>query len=730
MIRFFLAIVLFLWSITTVLAGEGMWLPHLLKQLNEKEMQSMGMKMSASDIYDVNKGSLKDAIVHFGGFCTGEVISSKGLLLTNHHCGYSRIQSHSTLTSNYLKDGFWAYSLAEELPNPGLFVTFISRIDDVTHQVLQDVEDNMTESERKQQVDRNISKILAETPKADFEENMIRAFFHGNQFFMFTTVTYNDVRLVGAPPSSIGKFGADTDNWEWPRHTGDFALFRIYAGPDNMPAAYSPDNIPYTPKHHLPISLDGVAEDDFTLVFGFPGRTDQYLPAIAVEQILAIQNPAKIKIRERVLAILDKDMRADPAVQIQYAPKYASVANAYKKWIGESQGLETVNALQKKRDFEKEFQSRVSKNTLWNQSYGKILSEMEELYQKVSPYYYARDVFSEVLGRNSDLMRFASTASTLIRIAENNGEDAFFTRWAQMKDGLKEQFKDHHGPTDSKVYAALLEMFVDMAAAAHIPGYIKTFAERRSFDELTKMTYSTSNLASFEKMEQLMEGQDFQQIISALQSDPAYMIYKSIADAYNDNVVGDLRVYQQEIDLLQRTYMKALIEVFPEKRFWPDANSTLRVTYGNVEGYRPRDAVRYQPKTYLSGVIDKYVPDDYEFDLPSKLIELSASKDFGWYADETGDVPICFLGSNHTTGGNSGSPAIDAYGNLVGLNFDRVWEGTMSDLNYDRSICRNIMVDSRYILFIIDKFAGAKNIMAELTLVYPKSNKKPPVFGK
>jgi len=725
---YLLFIILTFYAITPSFAGEGMWLPHLLKQLNEKEMQSMGMKMSASDIYDVNKGSLKDAIVHFGGFCTGEVISSQGLVLTNHHCGYARIQSHSSLESNYLKDGFWARNIEEELPNPGLFVTFISRIDEVTDAILYEVKADMTEAERTSMVDKNINKLLEETIRESYEDVLIRAFFNGNQYFMFTTITYRDVRLVGTPPSSIGKFGADTDNWEWPRHTGDFALFRIYADQNNMPAEYSPDNIPFVPKHHLPISLDGVSENDFTLVFGFPGRTDQYLPAIAVEQVLEVQNPLKIAIRERVLSILDQDMRADPAIQIQYAPKYASTANAYKKWIGESQGLRSVNALQKKLDYEKDFQERLKKNKEWSNQYGSILPQFDRLYAEVSHLIYARDLFSEMLGRNSDMMRFASTASLMLRIAQNNGEDALFTRWNQMKAGLQEQYRDYHGPTDSKVYSALLEMFVEKADESHVPGYILGLSRNGSFDEASRLVYANSYLSSFEKLETLMDGTGMEQIVSSLEADPAYLIYKSIVDSYNEKVVGDLRTLQQEIDQLQRMYIKAQMEVFAEKRFWPDANSTLRVTYGNVEGYQPRDAVRYHPKTYLSGVIEKYVPNDYEFDLPEQLLQLHESKNYGWYADETGDVPICFLGSNHTTGGNSGSPAIDAYGNLVGLNFDRVWEGTMSDLNYDRSICRNIMVDARYILFIIDKFAGAKNIMSELTLVYPKTKKTPPKF--
>lgn len=715
---------------TTSHAGEGMWLPHLLKQLNEAEMQSLGMKMTAEDIYSVNNGSLKDAIVHFGGFCTGEVISSKGLVLTNHHCGYSRIQSHSTLERNYLKNGFWARSIDEELANPGLFVTFISRIEEVTDQALKGITDEMDEKERNILINQNLESIKSSTKLSEFEDVLIRPFYHGNQYFMFVTVTYSDVRLVGAPPSSIGKFGADTDNWEWPRHTGDFALFRIYADKDNNPAEYSESNVPYQPKHHLPISLDGVEEGDFTLVFGFPGRTEQYIPAVAVDQIVETLNPLKIEIRERALAILDQAMRNDPAIQIKYASKYASVANYYKKWIGESQGLIAVDALQKKRNYESEFQKKVNNNRKWRKAYGNILPQFDSLYASYEPLAYARDLFSEILGRNSDMMRYSSAASQLIRIGENNGKEAFFNRWEQSKGAMSDLYKNYDADTDEKVYAELLRLFDQFADESYYPAYLNEKLEGQTggFDSLAASIYRQSYLTTFELLEKLMEGDDFEYILGQLKTDPAYMLYSELVNSYNGQVVTPLREVQEKIDPLQRLYMKAQMEVMDETTFWPDANSTMRVTYGQAEGYQPRDAVTYKPITYLSGVIDKYVPGDYEFDLPPKLLQLVGSRDYGIYTDDTGDVPICFLGSNHTTGGNSGSPAIDAYGNLIGLNFDRVWEGTMSDLNYDRSICRNIMVDARYILFIIDKFANARNIMSELTLVYPKSKKTPPVY--
>jgi hypothetical protein len=711
-------------------AGEGMWLPHLLKQLNEAEMKDLGMKMSALDIYNVNKGSLKDAIVHFGGFCTGEVISDKGLVLTNHHCGYGRIQSHSSMEKNLLEHGFWASNLKQELPNPGLFVTFIIRIEEVTKEVLSGIPPDATEIERMQMVNRNLETVKKNAKLGKNEDAMVKPFFHGNQFFMFFTKTYRDIRLVGAPPSSVGKFGADTDNWEWPRHTGDFALFRIYADKNNEPAEFSEDNVPFKPKHFLPISLDGVEEGDFTLVFGFPGKTDQYLPGIALEQTIHSLNPIKIEIREKVLSILDQGMRSNLQTKIQYASKYASIANAYKKWIGERQGLLEVNALEKKNAREKDFMSRLKTMPALNTKYGHILPELDELYRDVAPYYYARDLFSEVTGRNIDIMRFASMAATLIRVGENSGPDALQSRWSQIKISLINQYANYDPQLDQKVYAALLEILHQKADTEFLAPYFKELAASFQYDFqlMASEIYARSHITSLEKWAFLMESEDVPTLIRALSEDPAVALYNALISTYNETVSVKLAALTPAIDELQRQYMKAQMEVFKEHRFWPDANSTMRVTYGQVEGYKPRDAVQYKPVTYLSGVIEKYIPGDYEFDLPKRLIELKKVQDFGPYSDESGDVPVCFLGSNHTTGGNSGSPALDAYGNLIGLNFDRVWEGTMSDLNYDRSICRNIMVDARYILFIIDKYAGANNILAELKLVHPKTGKNPPVF--
>ncbi len=689
-------------------AGEGMWLPLLLKALNEEEMQSMGMKMSAEDIYSVNQGSLKDAIAHFGGFCTSEVISDQGLLLTNHHCGYSEIQSHSTLDKNYLKDGFWASNLSEELANPGLFARFIDRIIDVSEDVLAGTDAATTDAERDAIIAKNIDALKGTMVLKAYEEVQIKPFFNTNQYFAFVTVTYNDVRLVGAPPESIGKFGADTDNWEWPRHTGDFALFRIYAGQDNMPADYSAENKPYTPKHSLPISLDGVEEGDFTLVFGFPGRTKQYLPGVAVEQTLNVLNPAKIEIRDNALGIVGKAMREDPNIKLKYASKFASIANYWKKWIGESLGLEKTNALDKKAKFEAELVQRSPAAKTY-------LEEFDTYYKAIEPYALVKDYFSEVTGRNIELMRVASISKRLVDRYDNNGEEGYKGYAGRVIPFFEGLYKNYDASVDKAVFTSLVELYKNNIDAKYVPKAIQG-----NVNGLADKVYNGSMLANGEKYIKLLKEGSPADVVKALNADPGFQVYNEWAEVYHQEAAVQYSGINTKIDSLQRLYMKAQMDAFPEKKFYPDANSTLRVTYGQVNGYEPKDGVWYEPVTTLGGVIAKYIPNDYEFDVHPKLVELYNDKDFGEYATQDGKIPVCFLGSNHTTGGNSGSPAIDAYGNLIGLNFDRVWEGTMSDINYDKSICRNIMVDARYILFVVDKFAGAGHLIEEMNLVHPK----------
>ncbi|MEO0725004.1 MAG: S46 family peptidase [Bacteroidota bacterium] len=719
---YLLAGLLWLSGTLTIFAGEGMWLPLLLSELNESEMRAMGMKMTAEDIYSINKGSLKDAIVHFGGFCTGEVISSEGLVLTNHHCGYGQIQSHSSLENNYLEDGFWAMDKSEELSNPGLFVTFIVRIEDITEKVLGVLSDDMSEADREGALSKIYEQIKAGTPIEEYQDIRIRPFFHGNQYFLFVTETYNDVRLVGAPPSSIGKFGADTDNWEWPRHTGDFSLFRIYTGPDGKPAEYSEDNIPMKPRYHLPVSLDGVAEGDFTLVFGFPGRTDEYLPSVAIQQRVEMLNPTRVQIRDRSLKILDQAMRKDPSARIQYASKQSRIANAWKKWKGESQGIEAVDGIGKRKMMEQEFTAALEANSDFPAEYSKLLPQFEQLYSKIAEFAYSRAVIEEIVYRNVELFRLTTTLKRYVNILDNNGEEALKERLPRLTSYLEGYYKDYNADIDQEIATAVLKYYYKgMPTGRTAPFAADQFEYAgNDMDVLVNKIYSSSYLTKGDRVLNALAKNPVG-FIQQVKGDYAYQYIQEILTFSEGAVFDPYREVMDEINQVQRQYMAALMEVFPDRRFYPDANSTMRVTYGKVEGYTWNEEQTFDYSTYLDGVIDKYVPGDYEFDVPEKLRTLHSEKDYGQYADQEGRLPVCFLGSNHTTGGNSGSPAIDASGNLVGLNFDRTWHSTMSDVNYDPSICRNIMVDARYILFIIDKFAGAGHLVEEMTLVNPKS---------
>lgn len=718
-----LTLVLYLLILCQTYAGEGMWLPLFLKSLNEAEMKSMGMKIKAEDIYSVNKGSLKDAIVQFGGGCTSEIISSQGLLLTNHHCGFGYIQSHTTMEHNYLKNGFWATEKNKELRCAGLTATLIVRIEDVSAQVLKGIDSTMNETQRKLIYDKNIVEISKNISKKSYEEVFVRSFYNGNQFFAFVTLTYKDIRLVGAPPESIGKFGADTDNWVWPRHTGDFSLFRIYTDKNNLPADYSADNIPLTPKHFLPISLDGVEEGDFTMVFGFPGRTNEYLTKEAVREIVLEQNPVRINIRDKALKILDKHMRASERNKIQYSAKYAGIANSWKKWIGESQGVKMTNGLDKKENNDKEFQRRVDANPAFSK-YKNLIPDLEKNYKELLGFSLAKDYFAEGLQRNIDLYNCYLRIKKLAETYEGRSEANFNTQRLQMLQTSNELFKDVDTKIEKEIFQALFEIVMkEVEPALQVPYFMqKMRLYKDNFFSYTNDLYDQSLFTSPDSLRALSM-LNYQDWIVKVKADPVWNFYEELNYFIAHGIQQRAGELEDNIANLRRIHIDALMKVFPEKRFYPDANSTLRVSYGQVESFSPKDGLEYKTQTYLDGVIEKYIPSDYEFDVPDKLLRLYRKKDFGQYA-ENGKLPVAFIASNHTTGGNSGSPAIDAYGNLIGLNFDRVWEGTMSDINYDRTICRNIMVDARYILFIIDKFADAGNLVQEMKLVHPKGKKK------
>ena len=656
-----------IYSITIAQAKEGIWIPMLLNN-NIAEMQAMGCELSAEDIYSVNHSSLKDAIVSFGGFCTGEFISSSGLVLTNHHCGYRQIQKQSSLEHNYLKEGFWANNTSEELMNPGLFVKQLVYMEDVTNAVLGAEDEEAA-------ISAMVEAKTSENPDFDYE---VVPFFYGNQFFLLATKKYSDVRLVGAPPSSIGKFGADTDNWVFPRHTGDFSLFRVYD--DN--------GLPFTPAQHLKVNIGSRTPGEFTMVLGYPGTTQEYLPAVAMDQLVNEVNAYKVEVRSVLLGIMDREMRKNEQAKIQYASKYASTANGWKKWIGQIEGIEFSDGIDRKRKLEADFTARIAAEpSLWL-TYSSVLNDLNIAYTKRGPSAQMRTAFIETIYYGMPWFNFMNSA---MRIEES---DVLKAAVLSFQEGFNRTISEE---ATTKMLELALEDLPELTT--YIQGSAGEFS-KAVHDELDALFLSASSEQEFSLDEQSVSS-DF---VSAV-----FGVYRSvIAPAYNE--------HNKQISSLQATYMKALIAAFPERQFYPDANSTLRVTYGKLEGVEPRDAVSYGTTTYLEGVMAKYQPGDYEFDVPAKLIELYEAKDYGPYA-ENGKVPVCNIASNHTTGGNSGSPVLNGRGELIGLNFDRIWEGTMSDVNFDARICRNIMVDSRYVLFIIDKFAGQKWLIDEMSLV-------------
>ncbi|UOQ71170.1 S46 family peptidase [Hymenobacter cellulosilyticus] len=702
-------------------ADEGMWLPLLLKQLNEADMQSKGLKLTAEQIYSVNQGSLKDAVVQFGGGCTGEIISDQGLLLTNHHCGYSQIQQHSSVEKDYLTNGYWAMNQDQELPNPGLTATFIVRMEDVTSQVLAGVPtQGIAEADREKMVQANIARVAQAAVQGTHYESFIRPFYNGNEYYMFVTEVFEDIRLVGAPPSSIGKFGGDTDNWAWPRHTGDFSIFRIYAGPDNKPAAYSKDNKPFKPRHHLPISLNGIKPGDFTLVFGFPGRTNEYLTSWGVDEVYSLSNPAKIKVRDAKLRLLDQDMKASDKVRIQYAAKYASIANYWKKWIGETRGLKKLDAVNRKKEQDAKFIQWAQKGTeAQKAAYGPLLPELEKNYRAVRDYTLARDYVTEA-ALGIELLAHANSLLPLVDMVEKKAPAAdLATAVGKAKKGILGFFRNYSVSTDQKVAAALLPLYADGTPTALLPAYVKNlqkqYTGKTGWTTYVNSLYSKSKLTT-EASTQAVLDEVGKGNVQTLADDPAMQLIRAIVTNYRATILPNYTTYTDNITLLQRTYVAGLRQMQTDRKFYPDANSTLRVAYGQVATYEPADGVKYDYYTTLDGIMEKADPTNPDFEVPARLAELYKTKDYGPYA-VNGTVPVAFIATNHTTGGNSGSPVINGNGELIGTNFDRNWEGTMSDIMFDPDRVRNITLDVRYMLFVVDKYAGAGHLVKEMTLV-------------
>jgi hypothetical protein len=691
-------------------AGEGMWIPMLL-QYNEKEMQEMGMKITAEDIYSINHSSLKDAIVLFGGGCTGEIVSDYGLLLTNHHCGYDYIQKHSSVEHDYLTNGFWAMNRGEELPCPGLSVTFLREMRDVTEKILFNVTDDMSEKERQAKVDENIKKYIELTQKETPYKVSIKPFFLGNQYYMLFNEVYTDVRLVGCPPSNIGKFGGDTDNWVWPRHTGDFSIFRVYADKDGHPAEYSKDNVPYKPAKHLDISLKGADEGDFAFVFGYPARTNEYLPAVAVDQEANLIDPITVDLRGKVLDIYNKYQEQDPKVRIQYASKHAGLGNGWKKWMGVTEGINHFHGVEKKQDFEKSFQEWAlgARNRYM---YIDLLNQFEKDYKALEPYELAYTYVAEA-GMRIELIRFAGRFAKLSEVTKDTPQEEIDKMLASLKTATAAFFKDYYEPIDREVAVMLLKEYLKAQPADFRPAFLNDIKDVNEYvDKLFAKTMFTDEAKVNDLLDNFKPNK-----AKKLANDPAMKAYESLILFYRDQVYNNISDITANIDRLRRVYMKGQMEMQTEKRLFPDANSTLRVTYGKIEGFKPQDGKTYRHFTTLEGIMQKENPDIYDYVVEPRLKELYNKKDYGRYADKDGSMHVAFTASVHTTGGNSGSPILNAEGQLLGLNFDRCWEGTMSDLIYDPDICRNISVDIRYVLFIIDKFAGAGHLIDEMTII-------------
>ncbi len=699
----------------TLRADEGMWLLPLLQKLNIGTMQKMGLKLNADDIYSVNHSSLKDAVVIFGGGCTGELVSDQGLLLTNHHCGYDAIQSHSTVEHDYLANGFWATSKDQELTNPDLSVTFLVRMEDVTDKMLSALSDTMSEDSRNKAIMETGAKLSDEATKGTAYHAMVQDFFAGNNFYLVVYETYKDVRLVGTPPSSIGKFGADTDNWMWPRHTGDFSVFRVYSAPDGSPAPYSPDNVPLKPKKYLPVSLKGVEKGDFTMVMGYPGSTDRYMTSYGVNQLLEVTHPNRIKIRGERQEILMKDMQANPKVRIQYASKYSRSSNYWKYSIGQSEGLKRLKVVQKKKEQEDQFKKWISESAEREQKYGEALTMIKDAYLQSQPYENATQYLFEAIFRGTESATIAIRTLALYNTLKEEPDNTSKIKSIadRIKESLPDFYKDYNEPTDKKVAVAMLRLVNQNVPAIYKPDIFNVINGKYKGDvaKFVDKLYSKSIFPFQDKLEAFLDDPD----LKTLEKDPAFQLARTSYLKYME-----LRAlssdYDNELEKGQRLYMAGLMEMKQDHVFYPDANFTMRLTYGKVGDYSPEDAVLYKYYTTLKGVMEKEDSTNWEFVVPGKLKELYNAKDYGRYGAD-GYMPVCFTTDNDITGGNSGSPVMNANGELIGLAFDGNWEAMSGDIAFEDQLQKTICVDIRYVLFIMDKFAGAKNLVDEMTLV-------------
>ncbi len=700
---------------SSAVAKEGMWLPSLIHKLNIGTMQKMGCELSAEDIYSINNSSLKDAIVALDhGSCTAEVISKDGLLLTNHHCGFGEIQAHSSVEHDYLQDGFWAMSKEEELPNPGKTVTFLISVEDVTDKVLAEVTDEMDVRERNQQIDKAIHQLEVDAKGDSHYEVYVRDFFNGNQYFLFLTETFRDIRLVGAPPQALGKFGGDTDNWMWPRHTNDFSMFRIYCGPDGKPAEYSEDNIPYQPKHFLPISLKGVKEDDFAMVFGYPGSTNRYKTSWGIDYSMKVTNTSRIVVREKKLEIIDDYMASGQKARIQYASKHARSANYYKNAIGQNEALAKLGIIAQKQELENEFTKWVNENPARKEKYGEALKLIEESYQDIDAS-VARQYMVEALLMGPEIFMFANRAQALASLLEKPEEnkDKIERIAARMKEGIADYFKDYDAATDEKIVGALLKVYSENTVAKYHPAF-DVEIQKKYKGNYAKFASKMFSKTIFDSQEELAAFLD-NPSLKVLEKDMAFQAAKEVFDTFR-NISKDQAASNSNLEKGRRLLVAGLMEMQPDKKFYPDANSTMRLTYGTVMPYDPRDGVTYKYYTTTNGYLEKEIPGDKEFDVPARMKELLLENNFGDYADADGKLHTCFITDNDITGGNSGSPVINGKGELIGIAFDGNWEAMSGDLDFEEELQRCINVDIRFVLWVIDVYAGAQNLIDEMEI--------------
>ncbi len=700
----------FLITAISARATEGMWIPSLINMFYS-DMKTNGLKLKAEDIYATNKSSLKDAIVQFDGGCTAEIVSAEGLLLTNHHCGYDAIQKLSSIEKDYLKNGFWAKNKSEELACPWMFVTFVKEIREVSKEVLAGVKTEMALAERNALIKKNIAEIEKKTAVTGNIKAKIKPFNNNNQYFMLVTEDFNDIRLVGTPPNAIGKFGGDTDNWVWPRHTGDFSVFRIYANKENKSAAYDKVNQPFKPAHFLPISVKPRKEGDFTMVYGFPGRTDQHYCSEKIKFYQEIERPARIAMRTATMDQMKPAMNDNDIVRIKYSAKQASIANAWKKWIGQIGGLKALNAVAKKQQWEAEYIAKSGSDPQWKARYGNVINDMNQLTKNGSKFEFGRAMFTEYFYYGPEFINFCFGFNALLnnydKLEKEQKLNDEINKLKEMAEGF---FKDYDAALDFKIMKVTTPLYIKYCEPKMLPA---GFSE--NWEKNGENIFKNSLMLQPEKLKNTLSNLN-PEAVELLKKDPALIYANEIYNGYAASFAQGSSEFASEENRLLQLYVEGLLTMFPKKKNWADANSTLRIAYGKIEGSAPHDGMTYKHFTTIDGIMQKYDPANPDFELTQRFIDLYNKKDYGTYAQD-GKLWVCFTASNHTTGGNSGSPVIDAKGNLLGINFDRSWESTMSDFVFDPSRCRNIVVDARYVLWVIEKYGEAGHLLKEMKLV-------------